>query len=396
MLFVLKERYLFLPSTRLKKLIDKKTIYFFKNGSTRMKLKYLIQVNQLYLADDLKEIINTKKNIKQTQISISTKIKWSFLKNDFGDKILKLHFYYQGSTVIDKKLVELGPQLEALFKSSILDSNNYRDYMEYQLLIKESPNEEYYIPQPEKNIPVQQSKIKLSKYYYWEFEKHPHLLLSGNSGTGKSYQIYEIISETMKITNNIYICDGKNDELTLYSKNLFKLKNIANNEKDINDMINLIAEEMNKRFSERQLTNKIISFEPLFLIIDEYTSLKLTMDKKDYSSMEQTIKRLILKARSANIHLVISLQRASAENMNLDIRDNCSIKIGFGSLSVENYKMIFNENITKDRLKNKDIGQGYIYINGIIQDFKAFDICIENIEATNISQRKLQKNGTKI
>ena len=39
--------------------------------------------------------------------------------------------------------------------------------------------------------------------------------------------------------------------------------------------------------------------------------------------------------------------------------------------------MIFNETITKEQLKHKEIGQGYIYLDGIIKDFKAFNIVLD-------------------
>ena len=102
--------------TRLKKLINKNLIYFFRHGSTRMKLKYFIQVNQLYIADDIKEIINEEQNQKSTQISLSSIIKWKYFRNEYQDKILNLIFFRQGSSLIDKKLLDLGPQLEALLK----------------------------------------------------------------------------------------------------------------------------------------------------------------------------------------------------------------------------------------------------------------------------------------
>lgn len=359
--------------TQLNKLINRNLINFFKFGPTRLKLKYLIQVNQLYLADDIKEIINSDENQKQTQISVSTQVKWKYFKNEHGDKLLKLHFIRQGSHSIDGKLLELGPQIESLFKADLLESNNFRDYAEYILTIKESENESYFINSEQDINVIDKSKIRLSKYHFWEFEKYPSLLIAGNSGSGKSYQLYEIISEAKKITDLIYICDGKNDELTYYSREVFKLKHISSNERDITTTIKRVSDLMDDRYKIRQ-DNPRIELKPVFLIIDEFAALKLTMDKKEYNALEQIIKNLILKARASNIHLIVSLQRASAENMNLDIRDNCNIKIGLGNLSVENFKMIFNETISKDKLKHKEIGQGYIYLDGIIKDFKAFNI----------------------
>ena len=156
--------------------------------------------------------------------------------------------------------------------------------MEYNILVKESANETYYINDEQDTNVIDNHTIRLSKYHNWDFQKLPHCLISGNSGSGKSFQLYEIISEAKKLTNQIYICDGKNDELTLYAKEVFKLGNIYSEETSISRAIKAIEKEMDKRFKLRQDSNKILSFEPLFLIIDEYTALKLTMDKKEYNS----------------------------------------------------------------------------------------------------------------
>lgn len=364
--------------TKLKKLLPRTIIDFYKSGWTRMKLKYLIQVNQLYLLDIAEQ---EDQDTKQNSISISPIIKWKYSKNQQEDKILTLTFYKTGSGLIDKKLTELKSQIEALFKANCFSMTNRRDFIEYVLITQEGPNENYSIPESlkiEQDINViDKNRIRLSKYHNWNFEKMPHCLISGNSGSGKSYQLYQIITEIKRIKGRVFVCDGKNDELTIYSKNLLKVDKIASNEADISTLIKAMENEMNNRFIKRQEANEKIYFQPLFLIIDEFAALKLTMEKKEYLSLEQSIKNMVLKARSANIHIIIALQRASAENMNLDIRDNCSLKIGLGNLSAENHKMIFNESVDKESLKHKEIGEGYIYLDGIIEDFKAFNIQLE-------------------
>ena len=95
--------------------------------------------------------------------------------------------------------------------------------MEYNILVKESANETYYINDEQDTNVIDNHTIRLSKYHNWDFQKLPHCLISGNSGSGKSFQLYEIISEAKKLTNQIYICDGKNDELTLYAKKFSNL-----------------------------------------------------------------------------------------------------------------------------------------------------------------------------
>ena len=81
-----------------------------------MKLKYLIQVNQLYLADDLKQVINQEEQQKQTQISVSAQIKWKYYKNEYNDKILNLIFLRQGSSLIDTKIIRTWFSIRSAFQ----------------------------------------------------------------------------------------------------------------------------------------------------------------------------------------------------------------------------------------------------------------------------------------
>ena len=350
---------------KLNKLLNRRLVAFYKSGITSMRLKYFIQFNQLYLLDD-----------SEGSISLSSEVKYKYYTNEVGDKVLKLVFMKTGARLIDDKIAELSGQLETLFNGDLLDLINTRNTVEFQLIVKESEQEEYVIPYELERDDSLEGYIRLSKYYSWNYRKDAHLLIGGNTGTGKSYLLYQLITETIKQTEKeeIYICDGKNDELSLHAEKIFHLKHILKSSKSILETVKTVVKEMDRRFSLRQDKGYNVEFFPIFLFIDEYTSLKLVMNKKEYQELEQSIKQLVLKARSANIHLIIALQRASSTNMDLDLRDNCSIKIGLGNLSVENYKMLFNENIEKSALKQKDIGQGYIYQQGVIKNFKAFNI----------------------
>lgn len=359
---------------KLNKLINKNVISLYRHGFTWMKLKYFIQVNNLYLTDDLKKKIDKASNIKATQISISTTIKYKYFKSDYQDKLLKINLLKIGSNSIDKRLLDLGSQLETLFKGKVLESKNTREKVTFILLVKESKNIDYKVS-PDLPKIENATSIKLSREHSWVFEKCAHLLLGGMSGSGKSFQALQILSELNRITSEIYVCDGKNDELAHYSKELFKFKNVSSNINDIVKTVTNVENLMNQRYQQRQ-KNPRMKFKPAFLIIDEYASLKLIMDKKEYIEFEKKIKNLVLKARASNIHLVLILQRASAENFSLDIRDNCAIKVGLGNLSVEGYKMLYGLNIDKSELEHKEAGQGYISINDKIKDFQAFNIII--------------------
>ena len=77
--------------THLRKPISKLWIYLFKNGSTRMKLKYFIQVNKLYLLEEgtFPEPSDSLLRASNNRVTISSKVEWKRLRNEYNDVILR-------------------------------------------------------------------------------------------------------------------------------------------------------------------------------------------------------------------------------------------------------------------------------------------------------------------
>ena len=213
------------------------------------------------------------------------------------------------------------------------------------------------------NLVVKDTKgtIKLSNRHNWNYISKPHLLLGGNSGSGKSYLLFSLVHKMLKETSkeNIYICDGKFDELKEIADEKFKLKNNAKSVYAIIEFIKRVENEMDERYRD-----KFRSREAIFLVIDEFAALSLVLEKDEFKELNKRLKTIILKGRSANIHVLIAMQRASSNSIDLDIRDNTAIRIGLGNLSTENFKMIFGETRAENEILNRGIGEGYILIDG--------------------------------
>ncbi len=60
-----------------------------------------------------------------------------------------------------------------------------------------------------------QHLYSLSKYHKWDYISSPHLLLGGESGSGKLRVLYGLIYKFLgrQIKDNLFICDGKGEEL---------------------------------------------------------------------------------------------------------------------------------------------------------------------------------------
>ena len=344
--------------TRLRKIHNKLVLQAYKHGFIWQKLQYFIQSNNLYTRDEVKTVVNSEDNgtqrLSRVQLSISAKYKKT--KNEFGDTILQIWLIKSGS-VLDSNLADFQPKLEALFNGPVLTVIKERQWVEYDLLYKPSKEpDEFILDEPVSKAPENSST---QPQVWWQYKKAPHMLISGNSGTGKNYLLFSIVRKMMGETDpsNIYIADGKFDELAAIAKD-WRIPNIAENNEEIGEFIHRVNDEMERRYQNQ------VQGEAIFLVIDEFAALQLTIDKKDWQELNKTIKNIILKGRAANVHVLIALQRASSESIDLAIRDNTAVKIGLGNLSPENFKMVFGESRNQNDLINRNIGEGYIKIDG--------------------------------
>lgn len=337
--------------TRIRGLANKYVLMFYKGFNLRTKFKYFIQINNLYY---------TFKNKKYKEIKdiYSLRIKWRKIKNDFGDTFLEVQLIKNGSWM-DNEILDMAGQLKALLNCELLLKENQNDKVVYIFLY--DYKREYY----DLSAPVFEKAsdcIDLNKYYKWDFNKDAHILITGNTGSGKSYMLYSILHKAMSLTNkkNIYICDGKFDELKKIAIEEYELLNVAKNMDEIETYIRMVNQEMEKRYLDG--LNEENKARPIFLIIDEYIAVKVNSDNS--KELEKIIKNITLKGRSANIHVVVGLQRARSGDIDLAIRDNLTLKLGLGDLSSENFEMTFDEKKTANELTKRNAGEGYIKSNG--------------------------------
>lgn len=212
-------------------------------GSIRMKIQYLLQANRLYLIEDLKQkIVKNGEKLNKSVIELSVLTRWKKEKNEFDDVILIIQFQ-KTSSILDEKLLELGGQLQALFKAKLERRSNQLDFVEYRLIYKQSKDNEIYdLYSP--LIYDKQGYINLNRYHKWTISKPAHLLIAGKSGSGKSLLLNKIVHSLTKETQleNIYIADGKMSDLKRYAKEI-KLPKIAKNI----DEIYYFVSEINER-----------------------------------------------------------------------------------------------------------------------------------------------------
>lgn len=377
---------MFKRSTFLRGVPSSLRLTLYQYGSVRMKLKYFIYANQLFIKDDVKTSADDTGQ-RHTKIAHSIRAKWHKYKDQYHDTILEIEFMKTGSALIDNRLADFELQLSTLINAECLTVKSKIKSVIYKFKIKESKESYQWVLTDNVELNTENRKIKLDKYHDWVLDEIASMGIFGTSGSGKSRLSYYIINQMMTVTDahNIYICDPKSDELAIYCSQIFKLPNVADDYDTIKSYIEKTHEIMESRYSKRknfanENNGKIMKYPPVFLVIDEVAALKL-VNKKDFANSEDKLKSIALKGRACNVQLLLICQRPSVESLPSDIRDQLKIRVLLGNpANPETFKMALGESRDQNKILEKQRGEGYILVDGKngIDNFKAPFISTED------------------
>ena len=211
----------------------------------------------------------------------------------------------------------------------------------------------------------------------WKFAKLPHMLIAGGTGGGKSTFIYYLLIEFMRLGDanggaaDVYICDPKNAELASLSC-VFGSDHVGVSAGQIAGVVRRCREEMDRRYEYMQDPERFhfgasafdYGLNPVFLVFDEVAAFKAAADKKTFAEVWENLTQLVLKARAANVFVILAMQQPRADTISTDIRDNLGARVTLGNLSAEGYRMAFG---SCDRFKPQSLaerGTGYIMLDG--------------------------------
>lgn len=171
--------------------------------------------------------------------------------------------------------------------------------------------------------------------------KSPHLLIAGQTGSGKSVTLDTIIrSATRYYTANeleLFLIDPKGNELVDFEDLPHVSGENGETPEDAIELLKEAAEEMDaryKRFKEfKKVSGKaakdIIDFNTRsnikmkrwLIILDEYADL-IEQDRDQRREIESLLKRLSSKARASGIHLILATQKPTVEVVSSTIKAN--------------------------------------------------------------------------
>lgn len=176
-----------------------------------------------------------------------------------------------------------------------------------------------------------------------------HMLIVGQTGSGKSYCLYNIVLQMLakERVYELYVADPKYSGLYALGYKINKNR-VA---KDVDEIIALLRkfeQAMIRRKEEyaNKILNKLDSdyrdFDliPICLIIDEYSAFRATLaryDKKTRDYAEEIIGNVIREGRQLGCFCIIAQQQSNATNLPTELRENLPCKIILGQAERQTY-----------------------------------------------------------
>lgn len=279
-----------------------------------------------------------------------------------NDNVFSIRFRLDGSATA-QKFRNLEQPLADKFFTICTDIKEERGYITYCFELNEQTQTK--IESPKDILPVGENEIAFSHDIVWNWKKTPHLLLTGNTGSGKSQLAQYIISCLLEQGVRVIYCDPKNDDdMRTYLKGKPVL--YATKENEIAKVVRETEEQVRLREKDLQSIGfEETDFSPIFLLFDELIAFSKITEKKTFSETAQRLGALIVTGRSKRVYAGLILQRPDTTFVEGAIRDNLSCKVCMGQMSQAAYKMSFGSDFASIKNYRHEIGSGLIYRQGI-------------------------------
>lgn len=222
-----------------------------------------------------------------------------------------------------------------------------------------------------------------------DLTKAPHLLIAGQTGSGKSVGINSIITGLVHKhdpdTLNFVMVDPKFVELSVYNDLPHMAYPVVTDAAEAVEVLGTVVDEMEYRYkllAEHRVRNIKSYIEKtgdvlpyLVVVIDELADLMMTAAK----DIETHIVRIAQKARAVGIHLIVATQRPSVDVITGLMKANIPARVSFKVASGTDSRIILDENGAEDLL-----GQGDMLVHMNSNTYRAHGGWISDDETVDI------------
>lgn len=205
-------------------------------------------------------------------------------------------------------------------------------------------------------LPILTGMGRNGKLIIYDMVKYPHLLIAGETGSGKSTQLRSILTTIIKALPpnkvKLFLCDLKRSEFHLF-RNIDHVEDVYFTPKKILPILEYLRLEMQKRgnlldqHEVAHIDDLPNIFPYLVLCIDE---VSLLQKEKEIMEIVEEISSI---GRALGVFLILSMQRPDSKVLDGKLKVNLTVRMGFKTADKINSRIIG----TPGSEKIKDVGK---------------------------------------
>lgn len=249
----------------------------------------------------------------------------------------------------------LGDKFEVIGKS--LDSSGTWFELVFGLVNKHLR----FTPKSASEIPQPAYTLKLMNGISIDMTSLPHLAIFGLTGSRKTSTLLAFIAEVLS-TSEVYFLDGKGEFAVMSS--FIPADHFAREEQDVLVLLEHLLKVMQERSKvvNREvrkrgvmgLTAKDAGLKPIYLVVDEYASVKASFKKP--KELDALMLRSLMQFRAYGIYVLYASQSPNSTVLPVQMREQFGTYILLGTANDDTQRMTFGEVVTTGTVP---LGSGY-------------------------------------
>lgn len=293
------------------------------------------------------------------------------VKVSFGDENIKVYVSkLAGMSDIDKVRENIDTSFRGKYKAyAVVEAIALDDGTGFHFVLEDVGTDKTFIPETINDLVRKPYFITLQKGLTINLARFPHMAVWGQTGTGKTTVLMNVIAQCFSNNTDVLFIDGKT-EFSSFSA-FYPPKRIVTDNTDILELLKYVAETIMKRqkivadeVKKQQklgLTGFDLGLKPIVVIGDEIGSIVASMTAKEKKQFIAYLTQIVQKGRSVSVFLIVASQSPAVDVLPNGIRSQFSTKILLGSASGDIQRMAFDVAIT-----DSDVAkfQGYYMISG--------------------------------
>lgn len=182
---------------------------------------------------------------------------------------------------------------------------------------------------------LKQTELLLDKNINIDLKDYPHVLITGGTGSGKSYYAMQIALQGLARNWKVSILD--------YKQSYHMFKGVCDVAFSIDDIVASLRDSINELHRRQQAMAEVLREDPNAIAVDYGFPVHLILfeeylavvnsgaDKKILTEIEKMLLELVSVGRSLNVNVIMIMQVSSAASLNTSIRSNLPVRIVFGN-----------------------------------------------------------------